>query len=55
MTGLTELLFYVRSLIGTPPVGLEPIEYVFAGALLIILVSSAISMISGIFKWIGGM
>lgn len=52
---MTELLSYVRQLIGAPPVGLEPLEYVFAGVLLIILASSAIAMISGIFKWIGGM
>lgn len=55
MTAATDLLTYIRSLIGSAPVGLEPVEYVFAGVLLIILVGSAISMISGIFKWIGGM
>lgn len=52
---MTELLSYVRGLMGVPPVGLEPMEYVFAGVLLVILVSSAISVISGIFKWIGGL
>lgn len=52
---MTELLTYIRQLMGAPPVGLEPLEYVFAGVLLIILVSSAISLVSGIFKWIGGM
>lgn len=52
---MTELLSYVRELMGAPPAGLESMEYVFAGVLLIILVSSAISLVSGIFKWIGGM
>lgn len=49
-----NLVEELRALIGTPPVGLEFLEYVFLGFLLIFLVYSAVSLISGIFKWIGG-
>ena len=50
-----ELIPYLRDILGVPPSGCEPIEYIFAGALLVILCMSAVSMISGIFRWIGGM
>lgn len=44
----------VRSLIGNPPAGLEFLEYLFAGVFLIFVVSSAIGLISAIFRFIGG-
>lgn len=49
------LIFYVREILGSAPSGFESVEYIVAGALLLVLCMSAISMISGIFKWIGGM
>lgn len=49
-----SLIDEVRSLIGAPPAGLEALEYVFLGILLMFLVSSACSLIGMIFKWIGG-
>lgn len=49
-----NLVEELRALIGAPPAGLEFLEYVFLGFLLIFLVYSAVSLISGIFKWIGG-
>ena len=52
---MTEFVGYVSEILGAPPAGFEPLEYVFAGTLLVIVVMSAVSMISGIFKWIGGM
>lgn len=45
----------LQSLIGSPPVGCEPLEYIVASAIVLILCQSCISMISGIFRWIGGM
>lgn len=49
-----NLLSELRALIGSPPAGLEFLEYVFLGFLLIFLVYSAVSLVAGIFKWIGG-
>lgn len=49
-----NLVEELRVLIGAPPAGLEFLEYIFLGFLLIFLVYSAVSLISGIFKWIGG-
>lgn len=51
---MTELIINIQSVIGAPPVGCEALEYIIAGALLLMLCMSAISMISGIFRWIGG-
>lgn len=53
---MTEtLITYVQQILGAAPQGFESVEYIIAGALLLVLCMSAISMISGIFKWIGGM
>lgn len=49
-----NLLNELRNLIGTPPAGMEFLEYLFLGFLLIFLVYSACSIVSAIFKWIGG-
>lgn len=52
---MTELITSIQGILGTPPVGCEALEYIIAGALLLMLCMSAVSMISGIFRWIGGM
>lgn len=52
---MTELLDAVSQIMGEAPPGLEAVEYMVAGALLVILCMSAVSMISGIFRFIGGM
>lgn len=49
-----NLVEELRALIGAPLAGFEFLEYIFLGFLLIFLVYSAVSLISGIFKWIGG-
>ena len=47
---VTEL----RSLIGEPPAGMEWLEYVVISMILLFLINSAVSFVSGIFNWIGG-
>lgn len=44
----------LRALIGAPPAGLEPLEYVVAAVILIFLLTSAYSLIAMVFRWIGG-
>ena len=44
----------IRRLIGSPPVGYEFLEYLVVALILIFLLDSLITMIAGIFKWIGG-
>lgn len=44
----------VQSLIGAPPVGYEWLEYLVVAVILIFLLDSLVTMIAGIFKWIGG-
>lgn len=52
---MTETIYaYVEQLLGSPPAGYEPLLYIFSGAILVLLCFSAVAMISGIFKWIGG-
>lgn len=43
----------LRNIIGSPPPGLEILEYIVASLLLVILCMSAVSFIGSIFKWIG--
>ena len=50
-----DLISELRALIGVPPAGLEFLEYVFVGFLLIFLVWSAANIISCIFRWIAAM
>lgn len=45
----------VVSLIGSCPSGFEPLQYILVAAFGFLLVSSCVSLISGIFHWIGGM
>ena len=52
---MTEMITAIQNVIGAPPAGCEPMEYMFAGVLLLMLCMSAVSMISGLFKWIGGL
>lgn len=51
---MDTIVYYVRDLLGAVPAGYEVIEYVVAGVVLVLLCSFAVSMISAIFKWIGG-
>ena len=44
----------IQSLIGAPPVGYEWLQYLVVAVLLIFLLDSLVTMIAGIFKWIGG-
>ena len=44
----------IRRLIGSPPAGYEFQEYLVVAVILIFLLDSLITMIAGIFKWIGG-
>lgn len=46
---MDSLVSQLRSLIGTPPAGLEFLEYLFLGFLLIFLVYSAVSVFGGLF------
>lgn len=48
------LLDAVRQLIGTVPAGYELFEYIFVGIFGVIIVSSCISLISGLFRLFGG-
>lgn len=42
------------SLVGEPPVGLEPLVYVMSCVILLFLVLSAFSLVGAVVKWIGG-
>lgn len=44
----------IQSLIGVPPAGFEWLEYLVVAVILIFLLDSLVTMIAGIFKWIGG-
>ena len=44
----------IQSLIGAPPAGYEWLEYLIVAVLLIFLLDSLVTLIAGIFKWIGG-
>lgn len=44
----------IQSLIGVPPAGYEFLEYLVVAVLLVFLLDSLVTMIAGIFKWIGG-
>lgn len=43
----------IRSLIGAPPAGYEWLEYLIVGLILLWLLNSALSFVSGLMKWIG--
>ena len=44
----------IQSLIGSPPAGYEWLQYLALVVILIFLLDSLITLIAGIFKWIGG-
>lgn len=52
---MTDFIGYIQEIIGVPPAGCESLEYMIAGALLLLLCMSAINLISSIFRWIGGL
>lgn len=51
---METMVFYVRQLLGPAPPGLECLEYILAGSLGLMLCFAAVSLIAGIFRWIGG-
>lgn len=54
MLELNNIIYELNRLIGAPPQDVLFLQYLFAGCFLMFLVHSAVSLISGIFKWIGG-
>lgn len=44
----------IQNLIGLPPAGYEWLQYLIVAVILLFLLDSLITMIAGIFKWIGG-
>lgn len=44
----------IQSLIGVPPAGYEWLQYLGVLVILLFLLDSLVTMIAGIFKWIGG-
>ena len=44
----------IQALIGVPPAGYEWLQYLAALVILLFLLDSLVTMIAGIFKWIGG-
>ena len=44
----------LRELIGSAPPGYEFLEYLFVGLFVLMIVQSAISLISGLFRMFGG-
>lgn len=51
---MDTVVSYVRDILGAAPAGFEPLEYMISGCILVLLCFSAVSLVSGIFKWIGG-
>ena len=51
---MASFISEIQSLIGAPPAGYEWLQYLVVAVLLIFLLDSLITMIAGIFKWIGG-
>lgn len=52
---MTELITALQEVLGAPPPGAEIIEYMVAALIFLMVCMSAVSMLSGLFKWIGGM
>lgn len=44
----------IQSLIVVPPAGFEWLQYLVVAMILLFLLDSLVTMIAGIFKWIGG-
>lgn len=48
------MLEQIRALIGSAPAGYEWLEYVVSAVVMLFLVSSAVSVVSYVLRWIGG-
>lgn len=44
----------VVEVVGTPPVGMEPLVYVICCVILLFLLSTAFRLIGEVLNWIGG-
>lgn len=44
----------LQALIGSPPAGYEWLQYLAVVVILLFLLDSFVTLIAGIFKWIGG-
>ena len=44
----------IQSLIGVPPAGYEWLQYLAVLVILLFLLDSLVTLVAGIFKWIGG-
>ena len=53
MAVVAEFVTELRNLIGAPPAGYEWLEYLAVAVILIFLLDSCVTLIAGIFKWIG--
>lgn len=51
---MAEFISEIQALIGVPPAGYEWLQYLALVVILIFLLDSLVTMIAGIFKWIGG-
>lgn len=51
---MTDIVTELERLVGVPPAGFEWLSYLLAGVFLLFLVSSAVGVISAVFRWIGG-
>lgn len=48
-----SLVAELRALIGSPPPGMEFLEYIVLAVLLLFLLDSAVGVLAAVFKWIG--
>lgn len=44
----------IQALIGVPPAGYEWLQYLAVLVILLFLLDSLVTLLAGIFKWIGG-
>lgn len=44
----------IQGLIGVPPAGYEWLQYLAVLVILLFLLDSLVTLVAGIFKWIGG-
>lgn len=51
---MAAFIIEIQSLIGVPPAGYEWLQYLGVLVILLFLLDSLVTMIAGIFKWIGG-
>ena len=49
-----ELIPEIQKLLGAPPAGYEWLQYLFVGVLLILMIDSCITFVSGLLRWVGG-